>query len=99
MTAQHIKKLAELRKKRKAIQEEEYKVAQEIANVFFPALIESGALEIDFDVFMGGVLEVIEKANKTPDKMEAWKEAGQKFRKGRRKNQTSKSSSKTKKAA
>jgi hypothetical protein len=99
MTAKHIKKLELLKEKRQAIQDEEERISKDIAFELSQNLIDCGALYIDFDVFIGGMLEVIEKAKKESPQKEVWKTAGQKFRQQRSKRKTSRVSSKTKKVA
>lgn len=74
-----MKKLEELKEKKIALQEKEDKIKGEILEELSETLIASQAVEIDFHILVGGILEVIEKAKQGHEQAEVWKLSGQKF--------------------
>lgn len=100
MATAHIKKLEALKEQKKTLQEKEDKIKSEIISELSTNLINANALEVDYDILIGGILDVIEKAKQRDKIMEAWKLSGEKFRQGQKKRNTQKnteSSKKTKK--
>src|SRR4051812_46935576 len=79
-TTSPTKKLAQLKEKMSALRQEEEKICQNLAQELSQCLINAQALEIDFDVFVGGMLEVITQAQANSNKIGAWQKSGQKFR-------------------
>lgn len=79
MSVQQIKMLESLKEKRKEIQEKEDKIKAELLKDLSTYLIKAEALNVDFDILIGGILDVIEKANQGDAITEAWKTSGQKF--------------------
>jgi hypothetical protein len=90
MTQKHIQKLENLQLdiaslKAKAA-EIETALAQEMVSIFR----EINAFSMDFDVLVGGMLEVIHKTKTNAPEQEVWRHAGLKFRKRFRKLLTKK---------
>jgi len=97
MATAHIKKLEALQKQKKTLQEKEDKIKSEIISELSTSLIDANALEVDFDILMGGILDIIEKVKQGDKITEAWKLSGEKFRQGQKKRNTPKNSSASKK--
>lgn len=89
MATVHIKQLGALKEKRRVLQEKEDKIKAEILTDLSTCLIDANALEVDFDILIGGILDVIKKAQQGDKVTEAWKLSGEKFR--QRKKKSSKS--------
>lgn len=66
-----------------ALRQEESKIQHDLSGELSKILVDVQALEIDFDVLIGGVLEVISQSKTDADKSETWRESGQKFLKSR----------------
>ena len=86
-----------IKTKQKALQEKEDKIKSEIISELSESLIDANALEVDFDVLMGGILNIIEKVKQGDKITEAWKLSGEKFRQGQKKRNTQKNSGASKK--
>lgn len=100
MTEKHIKKLESLKEKRKAIQDQEDEIRQQLTLDFANFLIDADAFDhVEFDIIVGGLLDILEKAKRGDKNTEVWKLAGQKFRQQRKKNKSQRNSSKAKKVA
>lgn len=97
MSTAHIKKLEALKQQKKTLQEKEEKIKSEIMSELSTSLIDANALEVDYDILMGGILDVIEKAKREDKIMEAWKLSGEKFRQGQKKRKTQKNTGASKK--
>ena len=97
MPTAHIKELEAIKEKKKTLQEKENKIKSEIMSELSTSLIDANALEVDYDVLIGGILDVIEKANRGDKITEAWKLAGEKFRQRKKKGKGKKNSSSPKK--
>ncbi len=98
MPTVHIKKLEALKEQKKTLQEKEDKIKSEILSQLSTSLIDANALEVNFDVLMGGILNVIEKAKQGDKITEAWKLSGEKFRQGQKKRNTQKNTGSSKKS-
>jgi hypothetical protein len=61
----------------------ESKIQHDLSGELSKILVDVQALEVDFDVLIGGVLEVIVQSKIDTDKTETWRESGQKFLKSR----------------
>lgn len=83
MTAKTInsptKKLASLREKIAALQQEEAKICSDLSHELSQHLVNAQALDIDFNVLMGGLLDVISQSKTDAVKVEMWQKSGQKF--------------------
>ena len=90
MPTAHIKKLAALKEQKKTLQEKEDKIKSEIIAELSTSLIDANALKIDYDILLGGILYIIEKADQGDKITEAWKLSGEKFRQGQKKRNTQK---------
>ena len=97
MATIHIKKLEVLQGKRKALQEKEDKIKSLILSDLSTYMIDANALDIDFNVLMGGILGVIEKTKQGDKITEAWKLSGQKFCQQQKKRKAHKNPSASKK--
>jgi hypothetical protein len=97
MPTANIKKLEALKEQKKILQEKEDKIKSEIISELSTFLIDAQAIDINFDILMGGILDVIEKANQGDKITEAWKLSGEKFRQGQKKRNTQKNTSAPKK--
>ena len=98
MPTVHIKKLESLKEKKKTLQEKEDKIKSDIISELSTSLIDANALEVDYDILMGGILDVIEKAKQRDKITEAWKLSGEKFRQSQKKRNTQKNNGASKKA-
>jgi hypothetical protein len=77
----NIQKLTSLTASIASLKTKEQQLESALAGQMVAVFKESGAFAIDFDVLVGGMLEVVQKANnKTADK-ETWRRAGDLFRK------------------
>ena len=92
MATMHIKQLEALKEKRKTLQEKEDKIKSELLARLSTCLVDANALEVDFDILMGGILDIIKKAQQGDKITEAWKVSGEKFRKGKKKSKGRKNS-------
>ncbi len=90
MPIAHIKELEAIRKQKKTLQEKEDKIKLEALTSLSTYLLDANALDIEFDILMGGILDVIEKTNQGDQITEAWKLSGEKFRQGQKKRNTQK---------
>ena len=91
MPTVHIKKLENLKAKRKALQEEENEIRHKLTLEISNFMIDADAFDhIEFDIIMGGILDVIEKAKQGDKITEEWKLSGEKFRQGRKRRNTPK---------
>lgn len=97
MPTAHIKKLEALKQQKKTLQEKEDKIKSQIISDLSISLMNANALEIDVDILMGGILDVIEKAKQGDKITEEWKLSGEKFRQGRKKRDTQKNNTVSKK--
>ena len=97
MPTAHIKKLAALKEQKKTLQEKEDKIKSEIIAELSTSLIDINALKVDYDILMGGILDIIEKADQGDKITEAWKVSGEKFRQGQKKRNTQKNTGASKK--
>ena len=97
MPTAHIKKLEVLKQQKKTLQEKEDKIKSEVMSELSTSLIDTNALEVDYDILMGGILDVIEKAKREDKITGAWKLAGEKFRQGQKKRNTQKNTGASKK--
>lgn len=97
MPTAHIKKLEALKQQKKTLQEKEDRIKSEIISELSTSLIDANALEVDYDILMGGILDVIEKAKREDKITEAWKLSGEKFRQGQKKRNTQKNTGASKK--
>ena len=98
MPTAHIKKLESLKAKRKALQEEENEIREKLTLEISNFMIDADAFEhIEFDIIMGGILDVIEKAKQGDKITEEWKLSGEKFRQDRKKRNTQKNNTVSKK--
>jgi hypothetical protein len=97
MPTAHIKKLEALKQQKKTLQEKEDNIKSEVMSELSTSLIDANALEVDYDILIGGILDVIEKANREDKITEAWKLSGEKFRQGQKKRNTQKSTGASKK--
>lgn len=98
MATTHIKQLEAIQEKRKALQEKENKIKSEILNDLSKSLIDVNALDVDFDILIGGILDIIEKSKQNDKITEAWKLSGEKFRQGQKKRDAQKNTDPSKKA-
>ena len=98
MPTAHIKKLEALKEQKKILQEKEDKIKSEIISELSTSLIDANALEVNYDILMGGILDVIKKAKQGDKITEAWKLSGEKFRQGQKKRNTQKNTGASKKA-
>ena len=98
MATGHIKQLEAIQGKRKALQEKEEKIKSEIVNDLSKSLIDVNALDVDFDILIGGILDIIEKSKQNDKITEAWKLSGEKFRQGQKKRNAQKNIDPSKKA-
>jgi hypothetical protein len=85
MPLAHIKNLEAIRQQKKTLQEKENKIISEAITELSSSLIDAHALDINYDILMGGILEVIEKAKQEDKITEVWKVSGEKFRKDQKK--------------
>lgn len=85
MPTAHIKELAAIREQQKTLQEKENKIISEAIAELSTSLIDAHALDINYDILIGGVLEVIEKTKQGDNITEAWKVSGERFRKDQKK--------------
>ena len=97
MPTAHIKELEAIKEKKKTLQEKENKIKSEIMFELSTSLIEANALEVNYDVLIGGILEVIEKSTRGDKITEAWKLSGEKFRQRKKKGNAKKNPSSPKK--
>jgi len=98
MTTMHIKQLEVLKEKRKALQTQEDEIRHKLTLEISNFLIDTQAFDhIEFDIIMGGILDVIEKAKQGDKSTEAWKLSGEKFRQGKKKRNSQKNTSAPKK--
>lgn len=97
MPTAHIKKLEILKQQKKTLQEKEDKIKSEIIAELSTSLVDANALEVDYDILMGGILDIIEKENQGDKITEAWKLSGEKFRQGQKKWSTQKNTGASKK--
>lgn len=97
MPTVHIKKLEALKEQKKTLQEKEDRIKSEIISELSTSLINANALEVDYDILMGGILGIIEKAEQGDKITEAWKLSGEKFRQGQKKRNTQKNTGASKK--
>ena len=87
----HIKQLEALKQKRKDLQAQEDEIRHKLTLEISNFLMDTQAFDhIEFDIIMGGILDVIEKAQQGDKNTEAWKLSGQKFRQGKKKRNTPK---------
>ena len=91
MPTAHIKELAAIREQQKTLQEKENKIISEAIAELSTSLIDAHALDINYDILIGGVLEVIEKTKQGDKITEAWKVSGERFRKEQKKRNGKKS--------
>ncbi|MGV8948898.1 MAG: hypothetical protein ACOH2E_06000 [Candidatus Paracaedibacter sp.] len=98
MPIAHIKNLEAIRQQKKTLQEKENKIISEAIKELSTGLINAHALDINYDILMGGILEVIEKAKREDKITEAWKLSGEKFRKDQKKRNGKKNTAAPKKA-
>ena len=91
MPTAHIKELAAIREQQKTLQEKENKIISGAIAELSTSLIDAHALDIDYDILIGGVLDVIEKTKQGDKITEAWKLSGEKFRKDKKKRNGKKS--------
>ena len=82
-TTSPTKRLTDIRQKMMALRQEESKIQHDLSGELSKILVDVQALEIDFDVLIGGILEVIAQSKIDTDKTETWRESGQKFLKSR----------------
>ncbi len=85
MPTAHIKKLEELKQQKKTLQEKEDNIKSQIITELSQDLINIHALDVDYDVLIGGILDIIKKANQADIITEEWKLSGEKFRQGQKK--------------
>ena len=97
MATMHIKKLAALKEEKKLLQEKEDKIKAEALTDLSTYLLDANALDIGFDILMGGMLYVIDKTNQGDKITEEWKLSGQKFCQQRTKRTSPKNPSSPKK--
>ena len=97
MPTAHIKKLEALKQQKKTLQEKEDKIKLNIIADLSTSLIDANALEVDYDILMGGILDIIEKAEQGDKITEAWKLSGEKFRQNQKKRNTQKNTGASKK--
>ena len=97
MATAHIKQLETIQGKRKALQEKEEKIKSEIVNDLSKSLIDANALDVDFDILIGGILDIIEKSKQNDKITEAWKLSGEKFRQSQKKRNAQKNTDLSKK--
>jgi len=97
MATMHIRKLEALQEKRKTLQKKEDEIKSQILSDLSTYMINANALDVDFDILMGGILDIIEKAKHKDKITEAWKLSGQKFCQQQKKRKTPKNSSASKK--
>lgn len=91
-----LHRLTNIREKLSSLRQEEDKISHKLSHEFAQELskylISANAIEIDFNVLLGGMLEVITQAHKDIQKscpelsrrVEAWQKSGQMFRQNRR---------------
>lgn len=97
MATMHIKKLEALKEEKKALQEKEDKIKAEALTDLSTYLLDANALDIRFDILMGGMLYVIDKTNQGDKITEEWKLSGQKFCQQQKKGTSPKNPSSPKK--
>jgi len=97
MATAHIKQLEAIQGKRKALQEKEEKIKSIIRDDLSKSLIDLNALDVDFDILIGGILDIIEKSKQNDKITEAWKLSGEKFRQGQKKKNSQKNTNPSKK--
>jgi hypothetical protein len=78
-TTSPAKKLQGIRKKIETLQQEETKICRNLAQELSRHLIAAHALEIDFDILIGGVLGVITESKADTVKAMSWQKSGQEF--------------------
>ena len=94
MVATHIKKLAELKEKKQALQEKEDEIRQKLTWEISSFIVDAQDFDhIEFDIIVGGMLDVIEKARQKDKITEAWKLSGAKFRQQKKKKRDPKKDS------
>jgi hypothetical protein len=99
MAATHIKKLEALKEKGKDLQSKIERIKSDILADLSVCLVDANALDIDFDILIGGMLEVVEKTQQGDKIAEVWKSSGEKFRQRRKKKTVRKNKSSSKKDA
>jgi hypothetical protein len=86
-------RLTSIRNKLSTLRQEEDKINQKLSHEYAQSLckylMDAKATEIDFNVLLGGMLEVIELAKANSNRREAWQKSGLKFCRHRRQKQTS----------
>ena len=97
MPTAHIKKLEALKQQKKTLQEKEDTIKSEIIAELSTSLIDANALEVDYDILMGGILDIIDKTEQGDKITEAWKLSGEKFRQSQKKRSTQKNTGASKK--
>jgi len=75
-----------LQKKKADIEKKEQEIKVQIFSEIQKCMEATNALDIDFDIIIGGIMDVLQTARSDAQKAEVWKQAGQKFcKRGKRK--------------
>lgn len=88
-----LNRLTHIREKLSSLRQEEDKINQKLSHEYAQSLskclMDTNAIEIDFNVLLGGILEVISVAKANTNRREVWEKSGQKFCRNRRREATS----------
>jgi len=74
-----IQKIENIQEKINKLKLKQNQIEQEITNCFSQVLKVTEAYQIDFNIMVGGLLEVIENIRADPVKKESWKLIGENF--------------------
>ncbi|MCE3230504.1 MAG: hypothetical protein K0R52_432 [Alphaproteobacteria bacterium] len=76
-------RLTQVTEKMTALQREQDEICQDlsqnISRELTQCLVDAKALDIEFNILMGGILEVVSQAKADTSKAEAWRKSGQTF--------------------
>ncbi len=76
-------RLAQIKGKMATLQQEQDKIRQNFCQGLSQYLIEAEAFEVDFDILVGGIIEVIADAKANTNRAEGWKKSGLAFQHNR----------------
>jgi len=97
MSIPQIKQIEILKEKRKAFQEKEEQIKAGLVSNLSKHLVNAHALDVDFEILIGGMIDVIDKTKQRDIITEAWKLSGQKFCQRQKKKKLSTNPSASKK--
>lgn len=80
MSQQKLAKMEALQQKINQLNAEKLKIEQQLSLELISVLKKTGAISINFDALIGGLLSVIKSIQANTKDSEVWLQAGQKFR-------------------